>query len=594
MSVIATNAAVSADSVGPIRPRPERSAFVVRGLWVAAAVALVAFTIFWRLGQPALIQADEGRSAEIAREMNVTGSWLVPTLNGIPHLDKPPFFFKLVGLAQTAVGDPEAATRLPSACFAALLLGLVVAFHRAAYGARGDFLAMAILCATPLFLVFARTAILDMTLAFFTCSAIFAGYRAEASDGRARSRWYLVGAASVGIATLIKGPVGFLVPGLVLTLFHLLERRPDALRRLFAPRHALVFLALVLPWFVGVSILHPDFPGYGLIHESLRRYATDEFHRRGSLYFFPVVLVAGCFPWSLLFAESAIAGWRARARLRRADRLCLVWVLVELVFFSISQSKRAGYVLAATVPLAMLIGRVFEAAFRGELASARVVGRASLALALVAAAAAALRMAVSFSPALARSVALSWPDPAEALQRHPVAPVIALFAIAGLGLFAHLRRSARVAFAAFLLFPLAILVSVFPAYVATAESRSSRTLVQAMPALPAGTEVACLLCFPTALPFYLGRTLTVFTKTGNEITSNYLTFMLERGDAWPDGLFPVGTLDAWLDGRNHPVYMIAKSKRGEALSAIAAGRRSRAERLTPDYVGALILPTADR
>src|SRR5262245_57556731 len=107
-------------------------------LWVSqlplvAVLAITYVSILWRLGEPALIQPDEGRSAEIAREVNLSGAWLIPTLNGFPHLDKPVLYFKLVGVALRTMSDPEAAARLPSALFAIALVGLVVVFYRSAY-----------------------------------------------------------------------------------------------------------------------------------------------------------------------------------------------------------------------------------------------------------------------------------------------------------------------------------------------------------------------------------------------------------------------------------------------------------------------------
>src|SRR5262249_4073851 len=151
-------------------------------------------------------QPDEGRNAEVAREMNESGAWVVPTYNGLDYLDKPAFYFKAVALSLACFGDNETAARIPSAAFGVGLLLLVHAFCRRVYGARCSWLAVIVVATMPLFFSNSRTVIFDIALAFFVCAAIFAGYLAEeAFDGRARL-WYLLGAAAAGFATLVKGP----------------------------------------------------------------------------------------------------------------------------------------------------------------------------------------------------------------------------------------------------------------------------------------------------------------------------------------------------------------------------------------------------
>ena len=172
-----------------------------------------------------LIAPDEGRNAEVAREMKESGAWLVPTYNGVDYLDKPAFYFKAVALSLAAFGDNETAARLPSAAFGMALVALVFAFCRKVHGTRCGLLAVIVVATTPLFVMNARTVIFDIALAFFVCGAIFAGYLAEEAEGRARRNWYLLGAASAGLATLVKGPVGFLIPALVLLVFNRVEGR---------------------------------------------------------------------------------------------------------------------------------------------------------------------------------------------------------------------------------------------------------------------------------------------------------------------------------------------------------------------------------
>ena len=148
------------------------------------AVVIIFVALCFRLGYLPLLAPDEGRNAEVGHEMKASGSWLVPTYNGVDYLDKPAFYFKLVALSLGLFGHNEAAARLPSAAFAVALTALVFAFCRKVHGTRCGLLAAIVVGTTPLFMVIARTVIFDMMLAFFVCGAIFAGYLAETSGGQ--------------------------------------------------------------------------------------------------------------------------------------------------------------------------------------------------------------------------------------------------------------------------------------------------------------------------------------------------------------------------------------------------------------------------
>ena len=143
------------------------------------ALAVIWFALFFRLGNLPLLQPDEGRNAEVAREMKDSGAWLSPSYNGITYLDKPAFYFKAVALSLAAFGNNETAARLPSAIFGLATLVLAYFFCRRVYGPRCAVMAVIIIATMPLYVVLSRTVIFDIALAFFVSAAIFAGYRAE-------------------------------------------------------------------------------------------------------------------------------------------------------------------------------------------------------------------------------------------------------------------------------------------------------------------------------------------------------------------------------------------------------------------------------
>lgn len=560
-------------------------------VWIFLALVVLWFAICFRLGDLPLLQPDEGRNAEVAREMKMSGAWLVPTYNGIVYLDKPAFYFKAVALSLACFGDSETAARIPSAGFGIGLLGLTYLFCRREYGVRCAALAAIILATTPLFLVNARTVIFDIALCFFTAAAIFAGFRAEETEGNARRIWYLIGALAAGFATLVKGPVGFLVPSLVLLIFHRVVGRRGIWKRFFAPLNLLVFFGVALAWFVPLSLAHRDFPYYGIIEESFHRFTTTGFHRSKPFYFYGLVVLGLFLPWSLLLPEAVVAAWKSRRSQLRADVLCIIWATVVVIFFSLSSSKLPGYILSAAVACGVLVARLFDRALAQPGGKpARIIRHAAIAFAvlglIVVIAAIFLSSRTSM---LARPMGVTEADAARLEPQFTTAAIMLLLFVA-FAFVAVWRRSVGLCFVCFASFPL-LLVSVNYGMINVVfNAKSARTLAHQIPTLSPDTQLACLECFPNGLAFYLGRTATVITKDGNELTSNYILFRLKSGQTWPSNLVTVSDFDHWLAARKQPLYLVVRQQDRPRLEAIAASRNTAIQQLTPQYVGALLPP----
>ena len=465
--------------------------------WILFALAVVWFALFFRLGALPLLQPDEGRNAEVAREMKESGAWLSPSYNGITYLDKPAFYFKAVALSLAAFGDNETAARLPSAVFGLALLAMTFVFCRRVHGTRCAIMAVIIIATMPLYVVFSRTIIFDMTLAFFVSAAIFAGYCAEECEGKSRRNWYLLGALAAGFATLVKGPVGFLIPGLVLFVFHRVEGRRGVWKRFFAPLNLLVFFGVTLPWFIGLSLQHPDFPYYGLIEESFHRFTTTTFHRTQPFYFYALI-VAGLFlPWSFILPEAGVAAWKNKKLMTSADRLCLVWAVVVVIFFSLSKSKLPGYILTATVACGILVARFFEQAMANpDGKAARIIGRAAITLAIL-----------CFVVAIAAVISINahgchWPSRSDfrlpmrrnwAVISSRRSFCFSVFAV--LGLLVRFRRDAGLCFAVFAIFPLLLFTLNFGAIEVIFNIKSARQLAQQIPVAAARNQAGVFSMF---------------------------------------------------------------------------------------------------
>ena len=163
--------------------------------------------------------------------------------------------------------------------------------------------------------------------------------------------------------------------------------------------------------------------------------------------------------------------------------------------------------------------------------------------------------------------------------------------VALLAALAIWTRNTRLVFAAFISFPLLLLTVNFDLLAIYAQTRSSRSLAERIPTtLPPTTELVCMECLPHGLPFYLKRQVTVLTRDGKELTSNYVSFTLNSGKPWPEGVVPLAQWQHWLATRTHPVYLLARKNHLALLKEIALERGVEVVDLGSNY-WAVLLPT---
>src|SRR5262245_16230565 len=212
-------------------------------LWLALlAAALSAPPFLAGLGSTGLSEPDEGRNAEVAREMLASGDWVTPRINDAVYLDKPPLFFWAAAASLGLTGVNEWGARLPSALAALGGIGLAVLFARRHLCAATAAATAAILALSPLYLGFGRLVVFDTTLLFFTAAAILAAYECLESKRSVRLLPAVFFAAT-GLGTITKGPVALVVPLLVAVAWSLVRRAPRRLARLRWGQGILVYLA---------------------------------------------------------------------------------------------------------------------------------------------------------------------------------------------------------------------------------------------------------------------------------------------------------------------------------------------------------------
>ena len=324
-------------------------------------VALGCLLFLPGLGARDLWNPDEPRYAEVTREMLATGDFLVPRLNGEIYAHKPPLLFWAMALASVVVGRlDEVAVRLPSVLAAIGTVLLVHGIGRRLFGEAAAFLAAVVLATSTKVLWQARNGQIDMLLTFFVTATAYLWIRGLLGG---RPRWYLAGFAVAGLGTLAKGPVALLPLLLSFIAFLLFERRRGELRRMQIGRGLLLWAGVCLAWVVpaalsaGGAYLHEI-----LVTQNLTRYTAGAAYAgtRGHLhpwYYYLTVVPVEFLPWSLLLPAAGVALWRGGSDGdRRSARLLVCWVVVTVLFFSLSAAKRSVYVFQMYPALALLVG----------------------------------------------------------------------------------------------------------------------------------------------------------------------------------------------------------------------------------------------
>lgn len=328
----------------------------------AILLALTASLLLFRLGAAPLVGPDEPRYARVAVEMRRTGDIVTPTLQGQPWLEKPALYYWLAAGAFSLLGETEAAARLPSVTAGVLFVAATAFTGSRLYGASAGLHAGFVLGTAVLTFAYGRAAAMDMLLAAAVTAAL--GLLALAVLGRGGA-WTVPGAyAFMGVATLAKGPIGFLLPVLVTGGYVLAARDRSALRRALSPLGALVFLLIAAPWYILVYLAQGQaFIDVFLLDHNLARFTSTIHRHPGPPYYYLPILVGGLFPWSglLLPAFGAV-----RPRRSRSDLFVLLWFALPFAFFSAAGSKLPGYVLPCLPPLALLMGRAADEMIRGS------------------------------------------------------------------------------------------------------------------------------------------------------------------------------------------------------------------------------------
>jgi len=335
---------------------------------------------FWMLGARVLVPTDEGRYAEMAREMVATQDWITTRLNGIKYFEKPPLQTWMNAITFELFGLGEWQARLWTGLCGLLGIGLAAYTGKRVFSARVGYYAALVLASSFFWAGMGHINTLDMGLSGMMTIALCALLMAQ-RDGASREsqrNWMLLCWAGMALAVLSKGLIGIVLPGAVLVLYTFFARDWAIWKRLHLVKGLVLFFAICTPWFVAVSLRNPEFPQFFFIHEHFQRFTTKIHSRTGPWYYFIPILLLGIIPWLGVFFQSLWKGTREQRDTAgynslnggrfQPKRLLLVWAVFIFVFFSISDSKLPSYVLPIFPALALLIACYLEEADHKALA----------------------------------------------------------------------------------------------------------------------------------------------------------------------------------------------------------------------------------
>ena len=326
--------------------------------WLVIAVALIWFA---NLEYRKLIKPDEGRYAEIPREMVVSGDWVTPRLNDLKYFEKPPLQYWATATAYTLFGEHHWTSRLWTALtgFAGILLVWFAGMRL--FGREAANYAAILLGSSMLYVLMAHINTLDMGVTFFLTLGITGLLLGQTqADAKKQRNWMLLAWAALALAVLSKGLMGLVLPGAALFIYAIVQRDFSVFKRMHWLPGLAVFLLITAPWFYLVMKANPEFFQRFFIYEHYTRFTTKDLGRYQPWYYFIPILLTGMLPWTVLMFDTLLKTWRSSRLPKKtfnAAHFLLIWAVFIYLFFTVSGSKLPSYLLPMFPALALLMGK---------------------------------------------------------------------------------------------------------------------------------------------------------------------------------------------------------------------------------------------
>ena len=470
-------------------------------LRAVCVLGVCAASIIWfaMLNGRSLYDPDEGRYAEIPREMLLNHDWIIPHLNGLVYLEKPPLQYWLTALSFRFLGETEFAARLCTGLAGFLSLAIVFFLGRRLWGIAAGYKAVLLTAASTLFVLLGHQLTLDMLLSFWLLAflACFLMAQLEYDSPRSRACWMSGCWSAIALAVLTKGLIGIVAPAATVLTYLLWQGDRRVLRRLNL-RWGVPLLALIaVPWFVLAARANPAFLQFFIVREHFQRFLTPIEQRNEPWWFFFAVLIIGILPWAPTAARSLILAVRQRMPRGEFDAaaVLLSWCAFMFLFFSFSNAKLITYILPVVPALALLCARPVR--------GGRVDVGLGAALTLLSGAAILLATNSPWQSSKVAAVAV--------YARTALLGTGAVLTLGALATFELLRRrrdfaALSILCAAWFLTSLGITIGATDSQAAFSAKAAALALKSAA---AAEAPVFSIQLYDQTLPFYLGRTVTL-------------------------------------------------------------------------------------
>lgn len=324
-------------------------------LFIRSSKWLLTFLVLWLIALSSIRDLsipDEGRYGDISRWMVESGDWLIPRLNGLPFLHKPPLLHWLSSCLMELFGVHIWVLRLIPVSAAIITLFGLFWFVKKHVDEKTAQLSVLVLATSLLFYGSSQYINHDLLVACWITITILC--LADFTLSNEKSSLFF-GYVACGLGFLSKGLIGILIPGMVLLPWILAIGEWRKIPKLLNPLAILLLFLIVLPWPLMVEHKYSGFLHYFFIEQQFNRFSSSEFNNKQPWIFYIVCLIVSFLPW-LILTKFKIFSKKSKSILGQPTFILVIWWAFScIVFFSIPPSKLAGYILPATAPLAILI-----------------------------------------------------------------------------------------------------------------------------------------------------------------------------------------------------------------------------------------------
>nr|WP_315445464.1 lipid IV(A) 4-amino-4-deoxy-L-arabinosyltransferase [uncultured Pseudomonas sp.] len=327
------------------------------------AICLLAYLL--PLGSHGLWIPDETRYAQISQDMLLSGNWVSPHFMSLRYFEKPIAGYWMIALGQELFGQNLFGVRFASALSTGLSVLLCYLIARRLWNEpRKSFVCALLYMSFTVVAGQSGYANLDPQFTFWVNLSLVALWFAvdSQSSGKRMAAWVVLGFAC-GMGFMTKGFLAWVLPVLIALPWMLWQKRWRELL-LYGPVAIAVAVIVSLPWALAVHAQEPDYWRFFFWHEHIRRFAGEDAQHDAPWWFYLPLLVAFSLPWVGLLPTAFKQAWQSRTQPKVV--FLLLWLLMPLAFFSLSNGKLPTYILPCLLPMALLLGHALADRLRLE------------------------------------------------------------------------------------------------------------------------------------------------------------------------------------------------------------------------------------